>query len=152
MDGWIHTILKIQLRVIIARYCHDQKTSLLKKTNLRSSTSEVHVGNDRWEARLDRVLYPEIACLIANGFSGLLSNKVNHDSKYKHILTNASKKKMYKALDAFVDYMASSGYCNDNDEDKVRQVQQFFNTITSEIRIAAFNNTRAGKTVSIQAT
>jgi hypothetical protein len=59
---------------------------------------------------------------------------------------------MYKALDAFVDYMASSGYCNDNDEDKVRQVQQFFNTITSEIRIAAFNNTRAGKTVSIQAT
>ena len=40
----------------------------------------------------------------------------------------------------------------DSPEDKVRQVQQFFNTITSEIRIAAFNNTRACKTVSIQAT
>jgi hypothetical protein len=132
------TTMKSYSREIMSR----PENRFVKKTNLRSSTSSVHVGENNWEMRLDKELYPEIMCTIANGFSLLLEDKVVHSKPYKHILTDHARKRMYKSLDAFIDYMASNGYCNDRDDDKVKHVATFFNTLVKELKIMAFNYTR----------
>ena len=132
------TTMKSYSREIMSR----PENRFVKKTNLRSSTSSVHVGENNWEMRLDKELYPEIMCTIANGFSLLLEDKVTHAKSYRHILTDHARKRMYKSLDAFIDYMASNGYCNDRDDDKVKHVATFFNTLVKELKIMAFNYTR----------
>jgi len=101
------------------------------------------LGNDNWEMRLDKEIYPEIMCNIANGFSELLGDKVNHDKNYRHILADATRKRMYKSLDAFVDYMATNGYVNDNDEDKVRKIEVCFETLVKDLKVIAFNYTKS---------
>jgi len=120
-----------------------KENQFVKKTNLRSSTSEVHLGNDNWEMRLDRELYPEIVCNIANGFGELISGKVHSHKRYHHILTDHARKRMYKSLDAFIDYMATNGYCNDSDEDKVKHINYCFNTLVKDLKVITFNYTRS---------
>jgi long-subunit acyl-CoA synthetase (AMP-forming) len=41
----------------------------VKKTNIRASHSQVHVGNNNWESRLDKEVYPHLMNNIANDFS-----------------------------------------------------------------------------------
>jgi hypothetical protein len=39
---------------------------LIKKTNSRSNCSQVFTENNKWESRLDKEVYPKLACEIAN--------------------------------------------------------------------------------------
>jgi hypothetical protein len=99
--------------------------------------------------RLDRELYPEILCSIANDFSTVLRQVHPGSKTYKHILQNNALKKMYESLDAFVDYMASDGYCNDKDEEKVKRILDSFNHLAQELKVIVFNYTKTQKTSSM---
>ena len=120
------------------------ENQFIKKTNLRSSTSEVHIGNNRWEVKLDSQLYPEVMCNISNGFGTLINDYVhdNDDERFKSILFDRSRRQMYTKLDEFIDYMATNGYCNDMNEMKVKRIKRCFDTLVRELRLLVFNYTR----------
>ena len=97
----------------------------VKKTNIRASHSQVHVGNNNWESRLDKEVYPHLMNNIANDFSDFFSENY--------------RRNMYTALDAFIDYMASDGYCS-TDSDKV--IENSFKTLVKELKLRMFDSTK----------
>ena len=112
----------------------------IRKTNLRASHSQVHVGNNKWQSLLDKELYPKLMCNIADGFSTLLNGK--KDEKWAKIQRHVFQKMM-----PFLDYLSDSGYCN-NDE-KQKEVLENFNTLVQELKLIAFDLTlQTGKQVN----
>ena len=103
---------------------HDDN-KCVKKTNIRSSHSKVHVGNNKWECRLDKEVYPNMMNNIANDFSDFFNEKYRRD--------------VYKALEAFIDYMASDGYCQD-DSDK--RIENLYKTLVKELKLRMFDITK----------
>jgi hypothetical protein len=97
----------------------------VKKTNMRSSHSQVYVGNDNWESRQDKEVYPNMMNNIANDFSGFLD--VNY------------KKKCYKTLDRFIEYMASDGYCADDDD---KEIENCYKNLVKELKLLTFDLSR----------
>ena len=97
----------------------------VKKTNIRASHSQVHVGNNTWESRLDKELYPHLMNNIANDFSFFFNDNY--------------RRTMYKALDAFIDYMASDGYCS-TDSDNV--IMNSYKTLVKELKLRMFDITK----------
>jgi hypothetical protein len=57
---------------------------------------------------------------------------------------------MFKSLDAFVDYMATNGYCNSEDEDQVKRIANCFNTLVQDLKLIAFDVTKKAKLEGIQ--
>ena len=97
----------------------------VKKTNIRASHSQVHVGNNTWESRLDKEVYPHLMNNIANDFSEFFSDNY--------------RRTMYRALDAFIDYMASDGYCS-TDSDNV--IMNSYKTLVKELKLRMFDITK----------
>ena len=65
----------------------------VKKTNLRSSVSAVHVGDNKWEYRQDADVYPKLNKNISENFYDILCNS-NEKIKMKKGLLNHTK--LYK--------------------------------------------------------
>jgi hypothetical protein len=97
----------------------------VKKTNIRSSHSKVYVGNNTWESRLDKDVYPHLMNNIANDFSEFFNENY--------------RRSVYQALDKFIDYMASDGYCS-NDSDKV--IENSYKTLVRELKLRMFDITK----------
>ena len=79
----------------------------IKKTNMRSSHSSVHVGNNNWELKPDALIYPKFVSDIASMSQELLEKCKHHPSIPDHII---------QGLIAFNEYMADNGYCNDEQQ------------------------------------
>jgi hypothetical protein len=105
---------------------HDDN-KCVKKTNMRSSHSQVHVGENKWESRLDKEIYPRMVNSIANDFSDFFSEKYQ---KFRNV---------YKALEAFLDYMASDGYCAN---DKEKKIDGAYKTLVKELKLLIFDRTK----------
>lgn len=117
---------------VMRNYVHqllsNDNNKCVKKTNIRSSHSQVHVGNNNWESRLDKEVYPNLMNNIANDFSDFFGENYS-----RHV------QDMYKSVQAFLDYMASNGYCSDDDEKKV---EYLFNTFVKELKLHVFDNSK----------
>jgi len=74
----------------------------IKKTNLRSTFSEIHVGDNKWNSYYDSDIYPKFISEISNCLCELLVDKI-------------STKKIINKLIEFLDYMSDNGYCNNDD-------------------------------------
>jgi hypothetical protein len=103
----------------------NDENKCVKKTNIRSSHSKVHIGNNNWESRLDKDIYPNLMNNIANDFSEFFNDNY--------------RRTVYKALDKFIDYMASDGYCS-NDSDKV--IENSYKTLVRELKLRMFDMTK----------
>jgi hypothetical protein len=108
----------------------------IRKTNLRSSHSQVHVGNNQWKSLLDKELYPQLMCSIANGFCDFLNAK-QEDKHFK------IRKHIFEKLIPFLDYLSDSGYCND--EERQKEVLENFNTLVQELKLIAFDISKKPK-------
>jgi hypothetical protein len=106
-----------------------KENQCVKKTNMRSSHSHVHVGNDTWESRQDKDVYPNMMNNISNDFSGFLH--LNYKAKF------------YKTLDKFIDYMASDGYCAD--EEMSKEIEKCFKNNVAELKLIIFDICRESK-------
>jgi hypothetical protein len=104
----------------------NSENKCVKKTNIRSSHSKVHVGNNIWESRLDKEVYPNLMNNIANDFSDFFNDNY--------------RRSMYKGLEAFIDYMASDGYCA-NDSDK--RIENSYKTLVKELKLRTFDQTKS---------
>lgn len=97
----------------------------VKKTNIRSSHSQVHTGSNKWETRLDKEVYPNLLNNIANDFSDYLAEKY--------------KRGGYNGIADFVDYMASDGY---SASDTAKLVLDAYKTLCKELKLRAFDRTK----------
>jgi hypothetical protein len=100
----------------------NDENKCVKKTNIRAAHSQVHVGNNNWESRLDKEVYPHLMNNIANDFSDFFNENY--------------RRSVYKALDEFIDYMASDGYCS-KDSDKL--IQNSYKTLVKELKLRMFD-------------
>ena len=103
---FINKLLKIKEKDALTLYTKkildNPDNRCIKKTNLRSMFSEVHVGENIWNTWYDTDIYPKFISEISNCLGNLL-------------LTKITNRNIIKKLLEFVDYMSEEGYCN-NDE------------------------------------
>ena len=62
----------------------------IKKTNLRSTFSEIHVGNNKWNSYYDSDIYPKFISNISNCLCELLINKISINNKLIEFLNYMS--------------------------------------------------------------
>jgi hypothetical protein len=118
-------LLSNVVRQYTEKLLSNKDNNCVKKTNMRASHSHVHIGNNEWETRLDAEVYPHMLNSIANDFSDYFNENY--------------KKNFYKALDAFLEYMASDGYCAD-DDDKV--IENCYKNLARELKLRMFNKSQ----------
>ncbi|MFZ9377068.1 MAG: hypothetical protein ACO25K_08085, partial [Candidatus Fonsibacter ubiquis] len=103
----------------------------IKKEDLKSGHSEVHVGDNKWEMKLDKALYPKLASDLANNLSEVVYTNRNNIPK-----------RWFDKIVNFLDYMADDGYINtDNKEDKKR-IEQEYSMLAKELRLIMYEVSR----------
>jgi hypothetical protein len=81
----------------------------VKKTNIKSAHSKVHIGNNEWETKADKEVYPQMVCNLANSFTLELDK------------LKIKKKELDRLLDCIID----NGYINDTDEKQTEMIHKF---------------------------
>ena len=103
---FISKLLKIKEKDVLTLYTKklfdNPDNRCIKKTNLRSMFSEIHVGQNQWDICYDIDIYPKFISEISNCLCELVTSKV-------------SNKKILNKLIEFLDYMAEEGHCNQED-------------------------------------
>jgi hypothetical protein len=118
-----------------AKILTDYSTALLsrkenqcvRKTNLASASSAVHVGDNKWEFQTDKYIYPKLLTNIAYNFSDAKEN---------------SNIKEYDKLDNFIDDVASEAtdcYTNIKDEQELKRV---YRKLFSNVKHLIYNLTK----------
>ena len=105
----------------------------IKKNDLKSGHSEVHLG-DKWEMKLDKHIYPKLACSVANNMSDYLNSKKDI---VRHEIFNKTMK--------FLDYMSDEGYINTDDKEKAKQIKQEYKDLIRELRLIIHSKTDKNK-------
>lgn len=118
------------LQTDAATSCFFEKASSLcvlyvQKTNLKMAHSSVHLG-ECWGLRQDKEVYPNIVNNIANNFSEFLGS---------HFKPN-----LYRTMMEYSDYMASNGYCVEDDIAKV--MAACHDTLCKEAKLIIYECTR----------
>jgi hypothetical protein len=75
----------------------------VEKSNMRSVHSKVYVGDDIWQTKHDKEVYPAIASNVASQLNDIFTEIAQKDNE-RRLLTE---------IEPFLDYMADKGYCND---------------------------------------
>ena len=101
----------------------NKSNQCIKKTNLKLSHSSVHTGDNQWETRGDKEVYPHMINHIANDFGEFLGTHF--------------KPKIYSTLIDFIDYMASNGYCADDDKAKI--IESCYHTLCKELKYMTYD-------------
>ena len=110
---------------------NNPQNQCIKKDDLKSGHSEVHIGDNRWELKLDRTLYPKLVNDIANNLSEI-------------VYTNRSKipKQWFERIIGFLDYMAEDGYINSEDREKKKRIEQDFKLLAKELKLIIYEVTK----------
>ena len=102
---FISKLLKIKeedaLSLYTKKILDNPENRCIKKTNMRSTFSEIHIGDNKWNSYYDNDIYPKFISEISNCLCELLVDKI-------------SSKNIINKLIEFLDYMSDYGYCNDD--------------------------------------
>jgi len=96
--------------------------------------SDVHIGNNEWEAAVDKSIYPKLACGVAN-----------HMSDYLHAKRDKLRKEAFDKIISFVDYMADEGYINTEDKEKEKRILREYQMFVKELKMIIYNKTKEVK-------
>jgi hypothetical protein len=123
-------------RLLISRYgaeiFKNPKNRCIRKTNLKSKTSMVHVGNNKWETALDKPLY-----------SGLIGNIATSFTHMRDLYKMKFRTEIQNKIDEFVESMTCQGEHGDSsDREETRRVLAAFKSLVDELKIVLFNHTR----------
>jgi hypothetical protein len=131
-ENKIKNILKLPDNYsIVANYNKElfsiKENQCIKKTNLKSQHSQVHIGDNKWESRLDKEIYPKMVSCLANDLCMLL-----HDKK---------KCERIKILEDFLSCIIDNGYIND-DMDKQKEMLNNFKNLVSNLKLLIYDITK----------
>ena len=101
----------------------NKSNQCVKKTNLKLAHSSVHTGDNQWETRPDKQVYPLMMNNIANNFGDFLGTYF--------------KPKIYSTLMEFSDYLASNGYCADDEKSKI--VDSCYRILVKELKFIMYD-------------
>uniref|UniRef100_A0A6C0CUE9 C2H2-type domain-containing protein n=1 Tax=viral metagenome TaxID=1070528 RepID=A0A6C0CUE9_9ZZZZ len=110
---------------------NNPQNKCIKKDSLKSGHTEVHVGDNKWEHKLDRALYPKLVNDLANNLSELIYTNRNNIPK-----------KWFEQIIAFLDYMADDGYVNTDDKEKTKRIGQDFKMLAKELKLVIYEVTK----------
>ena len=104
-----------------------KENQCVRKTNLLSASSAVHVGDNKWEYQTDKEIYPKLLSNIAGNFNDVKDNlKVN----------------IYKQLDTFVeDIMCEATDCHEDKDEELR-LKKLYRRLFNNIKHLVFNLTK----------
>ena len=103
----------------------------IKKHNLEVGYSEVHLGNQQWEVKLDKVLYPKFVADLSNHLSELI-----------YINRSFIPNFWFSKIIGFLDYMAIDGYINTDDKEKQRYIKNEYLLLVKELKLTMYNLTK----------
>jgi hypothetical protein len=131
-ENKIKNILKLPDNYsIVANYNKElfsiKENQCIKKTNLKSQHSQVHIGDNIWESRLDKEVYPKMVSCLANDLCMLL-----HDKK---------KCERIKILEDFLSSIIDNGYIND-DMEKQKEMLNNFKNLVSNLKLLIYDITK----------
>lgn len=111
-----------------------KENQCVRKTNLRSSHSQVHVGNNNWETRHDKEVFPKVVCSVANQMSDNVY-RFQDEKPFK------AHNKMLSRFHNFLEYMSDEGYAQDIEKEK--EMKREFRRLVQDLRllIADFTKT-----------
>ena len=99
----------------------------IRKTNLLSSSSAVHVGDDKWEYQSDNEVLPKLLSNIATNLGNM-----QHDYKIQ----------IMKELDTFIiDVQSEAIDCHEDEKEEARLKELFKRTLTN-MKHLLFNLTK----------
>jgi hypothetical protein len=104
-----------------------EENQCVRKTNLRSASSIVHVGDDVWEAQADSQVMPRVLCNMAMSLS---------ESMEQHAL------RMREALGAFIEDLTCYGEHGNSDPDEILNLKQCYKKAMANIKHTIFNVTK----------
>ena len=104
-----------------------KENQCVRKTNLRSSSSSVHIGNDIWEARPDHQAIPRLLSNLAITFAGSME---------------CYKIAVQKALDQFIEDVTCNGEHGTDDSSEIAQMQRMYKNTVSNLKHILFNLTK----------
>ncbi|MEN9446469.1 MAG: hypothetical protein RL728_981, partial [Bacteroidota bacterium] len=110
---------------------NNPENKCIKKDSLKSGHTEVHVGDNKWELKLDRALYPKLVNDLANNLSEMVYTNRNNIPK-----------KWFEQIIAFLDYMADDGYVNTDDKEKTKRIGQDFKMLAKELKLVIYEVTK----------
>jgi hypothetical protein len=102
----------------------------IEKTNMRSTHSKVHVGNNKWQTKHDKDAIPYYASSVANNMDLTIKERLSDDK-------TLVDRRTLKSIEKFLDYMSDKGYCNDKALEK--EMQQEFQEITQRLKAAIYD-------------
>lgn len=112
----------------------------IKKDDLKSAHSMIHIGNNQWITERDDTIYPNIVKTITSDMSDTLN-------KYKQTLTLLQSR--YQQLLRETDYMADDGYINTDDIEIKKEKRKNYLQLIQFLKIAIHNQTKMCKQLSL---
>ena len=125
--------VKNYVHALLAR----KENQCIRKTNMRANYSKIHVGNNHWQLHPDQTLYPKLMANIASEFCDLVQGQSSQQSTSREKIIE----RMIEKIIPFLDYMAGEGYCNSDNQSKVRNILQNFRELVRELKFIVCNNT-----------
>jgi hypothetical protein len=104
-----------------------KENQCVRKTNLRSSSSLVHLGDDIWEAQADSHVYPRLLNNLAVTFSCSL---------------DTYKMQMSKMLDQFIEDVTCHGDHGTSDAELAASMKRMYKNTVSNVKHILFNLTK----------
>jgi hypothetical protein len=105
----------------------------IRKTNLKSSSSAIHVGDNKWEYQTDKYIYPKLLSKIADNFGDVKENFKVH---------------VYSELETFIDdVMSEATDCHSDKNDELR-LQRLYKKLFNNIKHHIFNLTKHNLTTN----
>jgi len=133
-------ITKKQLQKMVAdtdftKILTDYSTALLsrkenqcvRKTNLNSTSSSVHVGDNKWEFQTDKYIYPKLLTNIAYNLSDVKEN---------------FKVRVYEELNNFIDDVASEATDCYTKESEEKRLKRLYKNLFNNVKHLVFNLTK----------
>jgi hypothetical protein len=96
----------------------------IKKTNIKSTISKVHIGNNKWQTKTDEDVYPQMACNLADDMCTTIMQMKTRDR--------------YKTFERILDCMSDNGYVADTKEAQKEMVDNFKN-IVKDLKLAVYD-------------
>ena len=125
---FISKLLKIKEKDALTLYTKklldNPENRCIKKTNLRSIYSQIHIGDNKWDCCYDNDIYPKFISEISNCLRKLLLSQ------------NLNIEVINKLIE-FIDYMAEDGYCND--DDKCDEIKRQYKEQIKKTKIIIYN-------------
>lgn len=104
-----------------------KENQCVKKTNMRSSTSSVHVGNNVWESRTDKLVYPPLICNIVITLGEVTES--HNFTIQKHQLQHSE------------DFTCNGEHGTDNEPKEAAFVKKMFKDTIDNVKQIIYNST-----------